>query len=442
MRVRGHCPPSNVKGLRSSLLAWYRANKRDLPWRQEIDAYRVWISEIMLQQTRVDTVIPYYAAFVARWPDVSTLAAASPDDVRAAWSGLGYYRRAKLMMAAADAIMRVHEGKFPSTAAELKALPGFGRYTAGAVASIAFAEETPAIDGNVERVLARILGLETDPRTALGAKAIFAMAQALVKGQDPGGLNQALMELGALVCTPRSPRCVACPAAKACNAYLTERTHAIPPPRIKKPSPTIALTAVVVVIDADVDARVDARVDAESGALIDAPANALIDAQTEAGSNLSCASVVLERQPESGLFAGLHTVPLLPGHLSTSEVSSMLRQRFGWVATGCIPVDNVKHILTHRTLDMNVMRVEGVRGVMARDSGLTAIPLDQLGRVGVPSATVRVLSAGLPPALRAITRFPGRRTVTRKSARSPEECAKKASLGPRASVRTEKKLRP
>ncbi|MBK8012567.1 MAG: A/G-specific adenine glycosylase [Deltaproteobacteria bacterium] len=419
-------PPSNLKGLRSALLGWYRENKRDLPWRHEVDAYRVWVSEIMLQQTRVDTVLPYYAAFVGRWPDVRTLAAAAPDEVRAVWSGLGYYRRARLMLQAAETILRVHEGRLPSSAAELKTLPGFGRYTAGAVASIAFAEETPAVDGNVERVLARIQGLETDPKSAPGAKTILEMAQALVRGEAPGDLNQAIMELGALVCTPRSPKCDVCPVAGACEAHQTKRTHVIPPPRLRKTRPTVKLTAVVIIITDD---RSD-------------------------GVEHARATIVLERQPEDGLFAGLHAVPLLPGHLSATEVTQRLAPRFGWATTTptrCTPTGNVKHMLTHRTLDIDVMRVEpiaGVQGVAGEkgvgkseswetkvaDMGLKAVPLDALDRVGVPSATVRVLRAGLPAALRSITRFPGRRTVTVASPQSPRKYVVDEAVGPQGCV--------
>jgi len=196
--------------LRRRLLAWYDANKRDLPWRENRDPYRVWISEIMLQQTRVAAVIEYYARFLKRFPDVQTLAGARLDSVLAAWSGLGYYRRARMLHQAARKIVHDYGGIFPTTANGWHELPGIGRYTSAAIASIAFDEPVAVVDGNVERVLSRLAGKN------MTAKEAWSVADALLSRTRPGDFNQAMMELGATVCVPGEPKCLTCPLVEVC----------------------------------------------------------------------------------------------------------------------------------------------------------------------------------------------------------------------------------
>ena len=199
-----------VSAFRTNLLAWYDAHARDLPWRKDRDPYRVWISEIMLQQTRVAAVIEHYHEFLRRFPTVQKLAAARQTSVLAAWSGLGYYRRARMLHSAARMIAREHGGKFPGTAAALRDLPGIGRYTAAAIASIAFGEPVAVVDGNVERVLERLFGQK------LSTEKIWHTAGDLLDRERPGDFNQAMMELGATVCTPRAPSCLTCPVVALC----------------------------------------------------------------------------------------------------------------------------------------------------------------------------------------------------------------------------------
>jgi A/G-specific adenine glycosylase len=217
---RGACPstsrgacPSTSKDLgrfRRALLRWYDQHGRELPWRKTRDPYRIWLSEIMLQQTRVAAVVDHYRLFVKRFPDVQALAAATEDAVLAAWSGLGYYRRARMLYQCAKELVRKHGGRFPQTAEALQTLPGIGRYTAAAIASITFAEPVAVVDGNVERVLQRLTGLNlTTPQ-------IWQHAQTLLASSRPGDFNQAMMELGATVCVPRQPRCPSCPVRKWC----------------------------------------------------------------------------------------------------------------------------------------------------------------------------------------------------------------------------------
>ncbi len=193
-----------------SLLRWYETHKRDLPWRRTRDPYSIWLSEIMLQQTRVNAVRAHYRAFLRRFPTVRSLAAARESSVLASWSGLGYYRRARMLHAAAKAIVKKHAGKFPANAAQLRTLPGIGRYTAAAVASIAFQEPVAVVDGNVGRVLQRVMG-ET-----LAGENLWHAAQELLNRNRPGDFNQAMMELGATVCLPGQPRCAVCPVFDCC----------------------------------------------------------------------------------------------------------------------------------------------------------------------------------------------------------------------------------
>jgi A/G-specific adenine glycosylase len=193
------------------LLAWYEQHARDLPWRRSHDPYRVWLSEIMLQQTRVAAVIAHYQEFLRRFPTLEKLAAARESSVLAAWSGLGYYRRARMLHAAAKVVVREYGGKFPQTPEELRTLPGIGRYTAAAIASIAFGEPVALVDGNVERVLQRLSGRR------LAGKKLWQLADDLMDRSRPGDFNQAMMELGATVCTPRGPACLACPIIELCS---------------------------------------------------------------------------------------------------------------------------------------------------------------------------------------------------------------------------------
>jgi len=192
---------------RRQLLAWFDRNKRDLPWRKDRDPYRVWLSEVMLQQTRVAAAVEHYRGFLRRFPTLEKLAAAREASALAAWSGLGYYRRARMMHAAARKIVKEHGGKFPETAAQLRELPGIGRYTAAAIASIAWDEPVAVVDGNVERVLQRALGKR------LGGEERWQMASDLLSRSRPGDFNQEMMELGAPVCLQRKPKCLLCPVS-------------------------------------------------------------------------------------------------------------------------------------------------------------------------------------------------------------------------------------
>jgi A/G-specific adenine glycosylase len=222
-RVNSAVSPKDLVPIRRALLRWYDEHRRDLPWRETRDPYRIWLSEIMLQQTRVAAVLDHYRIFLERFPNLQALASASEDAVLAAWSGLGYYRRARMLHQAARQIAKQPDGRFPQNSEALLALPGIGRYTAAAIASIAFAEPVAVVDGNVERVLQRFIGINlTTPQ-------IWLQAQALLANSRPGDFNQAMMELGATVCAPREPSCPMCPVRKWCVTQPSMERRASPP---------------------------------------------------------------------------------------------------------------------------------------------------------------------------------------------------------------------
>jgi A/G-specific adenine glycosylase len=240
VKRRADSPSSAVaRSLRRELLRWYRREKRDLPWRASRDPYRVWISEAMLQQTRVETVIGYYGRFLERFPTVEALARSRIDSVLAAWSGLGYYRRARALHEAARAVRDRHDGRFPRDREALLGLPGIGPYTAGAIASIAFDRPEPLVDGNVARVFSRLFALAR-------REAPWEIAARLVPERGAGEWNQALMELGALVCVPRQPACDRCPLASRCRALAEGRVDEFP--RRRSRPATIPVEAVVIAV--------------------------------------------------------------------------------------------------------------------------------------------------------------------------------------------------
>src|SRR5580692_8385176 len=236
---------SEVKALRRQLLDWFRQFQRDLPWRRTKDPYRIWISEIMLQQTRVAAVIPYYQRFLARFPNIHSLAEAPQDEVLRLWAGLGYYSRARNLQKSAQSIVAQHGGEFPHEEAAVLALPGIGRYTRSAILSIAFGAKHAVLDGNVARVLARLGAIRGDLRESRRWQWLQRTAGELLDPKSPGDWNQAMMELGAMVCTPRAPQCLLCPVAKFCRARQSGDPEAFPGKRKKREAMQIVLAAAV-----------------------------------------------------------------------------------------------------------------------------------------------------------------------------------------------------
>lgn len=319
-------PQSDARALRGQLLRWYRAHRRDLPWRRSSDPYAIWISESMLQQTRVDTVIPYYERFVARFPDAQALARANLDEVLEQWTGLGYYSRARNLHRAAQVLVREYDGQLPDDPEALRALPGVGRYTAGAVASIAFDRPEPVVDGNVARVLARLRDIREDVASAPVVRRLWEEAAALAAGPDPGDLNQALMELGATVCTPRRPRCSDCPVARRCEALRKGDPEALPVKTRKTPPRPIAAVA----------GRVERR-----------------------------GRLLAVQRPVEGLLGGLWELPggeLLAGEDPASGMVRSLRERTGLAVPGVDALGEVEHVFTHLRLTLHVFRCKPPSG--------------------------------------------------------------------------------
>jgi A/G-specific adenine glycosylase len=230
---------------RKRLLGWFYQFQRDLPWRRTRDPYKIWVSEIMLQQTRVAVVIPYYERFLERFPDVRALAQAPEEEVLRFWSGLGYYSRARNLQKAAQEIVAKHGGRFPKTAEEILKLPGIGRYTSAAIRSIAFGQKAAVLDGNVARVVARLRAVRGDLREAKRWQSLQESADHLLEAKSPGEWNQAMMELGATVCTPKSPQCLLCPAAKFCRGRQLGIAESLPEKHRKRATVEVTLAAAV-----------------------------------------------------------------------------------------------------------------------------------------------------------------------------------------------------
>ncbi len=229
--------PQSLADFRRALLAWYRVHHRTLPWRQTQDAYAIWISEIMLQQTQVTTVIDYYRRFLERFPNVASLAAAAEQEVLTLWSGLGYYRRARQMHAAAQQIATQHAGSFPRSFDEVLSLPGIGRYTAGAIVSFAYGHRAPILEANTVRLFSRLIGLRQDPKTVASQRQLWSFAERILPrpGRRVASVNQAVMELGSLICTPTQPDCDACPVRRFCASHQAGIQHQVP---VRSPRPT------------------------------------------------------------------------------------------------------------------------------------------------------------------------------------------------------------
>ena len=318
--------PARRTTLVQKLLRWYRGHARDLPWRRTRDPYRVWLSEIMLQQTRVETVQDYYHRFLEAFPGVEDLAAATEDRVLKLWEGLGYYSRARNLLKAARWVVRESGGSFPEDAGSLQALPGVGRYTAGAIASIAFGERTPVLDGNVKRVLARLFAVRESIDTAAVEKRLWGLADTLVSARAPGDSNQALMELGARICIPRRPRCEACPVEGLCEARASGLTGALPVRKDRKPLPHHAIVAAAL--------KKNGR-------------------------------YLFGRRPSEGMLGGLWEFPggkVGPGERQAGALEREIREELGLDVTVGDRIAFVDHAYTHFKITLHLYRCKVLAG--------------------------------------------------------------------------------
>ncbi len=239
----------NIKIFQNDLISWFKREQRDLPWRKDQDPYKVWVSEIMLQQTRVDTVIPYFNRFIEWFPTIDDLADADEDKILKAWEGLGYYSRVRNLQSAVKEVRATYNGVVPDTPEEITRLKGVGPYTAGAILSIAYGLPEPAVDGNVMRVISRILSIWEDTARPASRKVFEQAVRELISHDDPSAFNQALMELGALICTPTSPACLLCPVREHCQAFEEGVQHELPVKTKKNKTRNVQLAAAILVDD-------------------------------------------------------------------------------------------------------------------------------------------------------------------------------------------------
>lgn len=354
---------SEIERIRGALLRWYRHGHRDMPWRKLSDPYAIWVSEIMLQQTRVETVAPRFLRWMARFPTVARLADAPLDDVLAEWSGLGYYARARNLHAAAQQIVSAHGGRVPDELDAVLALPGVGRYTAGAILSIAYGKPVPILDGNVERVVARLFCVDGDPaRTDVRAR-LWALAGRLVEGaEDPSAVNQGLMELGAVLCSPRRPGCLTCPLSARCAARRAGEAERYPEPTRKNKVTPVEIATIALVRDG---------------------------------------TVLLAQRPPDGLWGGLFELPsgeLTVGESPLGAARRVAKERVGLEAEDIAPFpppdDRFVQELSHLRVTFHAFRAVG-RGRVRR-SGYDAhqwIDIRRARLLGISRSTHRLLAA-------------------------------------------------
>jgi A/G-specific adenine glycosylase len=345
-----------MMGIAAPLLRWYDRARRDLPWRRRPSAYKTLVSELMLQQTGVATVIPYFERFLARFPTLRALAAASDDDVTALWSGLGYYARARNLRRAAESIVRDHGGRMPRTEAGLRALPGIGSYTAAAVAAIAFDARVFALDGNGLRVLARLCGERRAIDQPATRAALHARGLAEVPRVRAGDFNQAVMELGALVCAPRNPRCAACPLAPGCRARAEGIAADLPVRKVRPERPRVRVVSACVT---------DGR------------------------------RLLLVRR-ESGLLRGTWALPEAAsgGTEPAAEAARAIAERTGLQVRGVAFRGSVRHVFTHRDLTADVFRVDVADAGDAGNDARWVVPA-RIESLGVSTFTRKTVAIGL-----------------------------------------------
>ncbi len=333
------------------MLAWYdRHGRRDLPWKHPATPYRVWVSEIMLQQTQVATAAPYFQRFLARFPDVQTLAAAPLDDVLALWAGLGYYARARNLHKAARLIVEQHEGRFPERIDAVEALPGIGRSTAGAILAQACGQRHAILDGNVKRVLTRYAAIDGYPGDGAVHRQLWTLAERLTPYARVADYTQAIMDLGATVCRRRKPLCGLCPVAAGCLAAARGLTTALPTPKPRKTLPVRATVMLLAVRD-------------DGG-------------------------IWLEQRPATGLWGGLWSLPEAP---DTASIEALCHDRFGTAPLETRIWPGLRHSFSHYHLDITPVQVRIISRVNA-GSGLWYNPA-QDAALGLPAPVVRLIGA-------------------------------------------------
>jgi A/G-specific adenine glycosylase len=348
-------PAPSLRDFAPRLIAWQQSHGRhDLPWQDTHDPYPVWLSEIMLQQTQVETVIPYYTRFLTRFPDIAALAAAEEDTVMAHWAGLGYYSRARNLHAAARRIAGEHGGRFPQQIEAILELPGIGRSTAAAIAAFAYGQRRAILDGNVKRVLARVFGIDGWPGGKAVENRLWELAETLLPEADIRAYTQGLMDLGATLCTRARPRCEACPFSDDCRANRDGRQSELPGARPRKALPERA-TAMLILLHGG--------------------------------------EILLEKRPAPGIWGGLWSLPECPADAEPRHAASSLGYRPGEISKrpACI------HTFTHFRLHIQPWLVPVERPLVAAEPGRLWLALDDLEGAALPTPVRRILQAMREP---------------------------------------------
>ncbi|MBA4495466.1 A/G-specific adenine glycosylase [Paenactinomyces guangxiensis] len=330
-----------VEVIQRELLDWYREHRRDLPWRKDKDPYRIWVSEIMLQQTRVDTVIPYYERFLNQFPTLNDLANATDDQVIKAWEGLGYYSRARNLHSAVKEVAANYGGKVPDELKTISKLKGIGLYTAGAILSIAYDKKAPAVDGNVMRVFSRLFAIPDDIARQSTRKKMELIAEHLIPAHAPGDFNQALMELGAMICTPQSPHCLFCPVQTVCHAFHEGLQDELP--RKKKAKPPVQVNVLFAWF-------------------------------------LQGDKVLIEKRPDTGLLAGMWALPTVEQQAGESPLRTMEKfcDKKTIPATNYIVKSQLEHIFSHLHWKIVLVQAEVTDSTFPLPEGWEWSELDDL----------------------------------------------------------------
>jgi len=345
----------DLKPLRKRLLHWYRRNKRGLPWRNTGNPYRILVSEIMLQQTQVVTVIPYYRRFIKTYPTVASLAKAPLQKVLKLWEGLGYYSRARNLRRAAQVIRDQWKGHVPDTLEGLVSLPGIGRYTAGAIASIAFGLKAPILDGNVRRVLCRIFLIRKDPRLGDVQARLWRLAAEILPEQNVGDFNQALMELGATICLPKTPECPRCPVSESCRAYRAGLQNLVPV-RVRKPP---------------------------------IPHHKRVVALIENGRG-----ILMGPRPERGLLAGMWSFPELTWskEATSKQIENSIEDQLGLKTRLLRPLEPVAHTFSHKRITYHPLRFECLSEPNKVAGSWRWISITEIDNYPLPNAARKIIN--------------------------------------------------
>ncbi|WP_042224984.1 A/G-specific adenine glycosylase [Oceanobacillus manasiensis] len=344
----------NIFGFQKDLIDWYQEYKRDLPWRKDQDPYKIWVSEIMLQQTKVDTVIPYFHRFISNFPTVEALAAADQQDVLKSWEGLGYYSRARNLQNAVREVVASYNGIVPINPEELGSLKGIGPYTKGAILSIAYDKPEPAVDGNVMRVFSRIFHIEEDIALPKTRKLFESYVREVIDHDDPSSFNQAVMELGAIICTPKSPACMLCPVQTHCKAYAEGVEEDLPVKKKAKKQRRIPYVALLI--------------------------------QTPEG------EYVIEKRPSNGLLADLWQFPMVPiGEIGYDHIESWFHQEYGISLQVKNHAGKLKHVFSHLIWEIEIYHAEADIKEM-NDQRLKLVPKETVAEYPFPVSHQKMMN--------------------------------------------------